>query len=168
MLFAAVFAACGGSSSSGSPSTTAQTAGRFEVRPVIGRDPQPCRVGQLLLAPVHQSAVCLTLGATALNGADVASVSVSSQSTDGPGIDIRLTTDGLTRVNALARRLYGAPSPMGEAALLVDGRVFSAPRFNIDHFDATGIRISGSFASEADARHVASAIGPVTASPTSR
>jgi hypothetical protein len=116
---------------------------------------------------VHQSAVCLTLGATALNGADVASVSVSSQSTDGPGIDIRLTTDGLTRVNALARRLYGAPSPMDEAAFLVDRRVFSAPRFNTDHFDATGIRISG-FASEADARHVASAIGPVTASPTSR
>jgi hypothetical protein len=49
---------------------------------------------------------------------------------------------------------------MNEVAMVVDGRVVSNPRINTDHFDNTGIRVSGSFSSEADAERIAAAIGP--------
>jgi hypothetical protein len=95
-----------------------------------------------------------------LNGGFVASVSVSTNASDGVGLDIELTTDGLARFNALAQQLYGAVSPQNEVAVVVDGRVVSAPRFNTNHFDSAAIRVSGGF-TDARARELAAAIGPV-------
>jgi hypothetical protein len=164
ILVGLVAAACGSSSSTetGASSTTMPKPNRFEVRPVVTASKSPCGAGQVSFSQPRATVQCLTLGPTALDGSDVASVSVSSSPSDGPGIDVRLTAAGLARFNTLARQLFGGPSPRDEVALLVDGRVFSNPRLNTDHFDSNGIRIGGSFTSEAEAGRVARAIGRVT------
>lgn len=102
---------------------------------------------------------CYTLGPLALDARHVASAAVSFQAGgDGYGVDIVLTADGLRRFNALAAQSYGQPAPGNQVAIVVEGRVVSAPALQTDHFDAGGVRVSGSLSKD-EAQRAADVIG---------
>jgi preprotein translocase subunit SecD len=85
------------------------------------------------------------LGPAKLTGKGVSTASSSYNTTDGWGVDLKLTSSGLTAFNAMAAEQYSKPTPQNEVAIELDGVVQSNPRFNTSHFDNNGVRISGSF-----------------------
>lgn len=128
---------------------------RFEVRPVLAMTAAPCGTGQVPDRSDH----CYSLGPVTLDARQVVSATTSFQAGgDGYGVDIVLTADGLRRFNTLAAQNFGQPMPQNEVALVVDGRVISAPAFQTGHFDAGGVRVGGSLSKD-DAQHVAAVIG---------
>lgn len=85
------------------------------------------------------------LGPAKLTGKDVSTASSSYNTTDGWGVDLKLTGNGLSAFNAMAAAQYSLPQPQNEVAIELDGVIQSNPRFNTSHFDSNGVRISGSF-----------------------
>jgi preprotein translocase subunit SecD len=85
------------------------------------------------------------LGPAKLTGKGVSTASSSYNTTDGWGVDLKLTSSGLASFNAMAADQYTKPPPQNEVAIELDGVIQSNPRFNTSHFDNTGVRISGSF-----------------------
>jgi hypothetical protein len=155
-LLALVFGACGGSA--GSPTRSSRASDRFEVRPVVAQSSAPCAPGQVR-GRGTSVAFCYTLGPVALDGRDVASAAVSDDTFDGIGVDVVLTSAGLARLNDLASKQFGRPAPSNEVAMVVDGRVVSAPVVQSPTFDNPVVRVTGHF-SAVEAKRVASAIGP--------
>jgi preprotein translocase subunit SecD len=88
----------------------------------------------------------LYLGPTKLTGNDVDSAASNFQSADGYGVDMTLKDSGLTKFNALAASSFGKNPPEDEVAIVLDGEVYSNPRFNTSSFSGP-VRISGSFGS---------------------
>jgi preprotein translocase subunit SecD len=88
----------------------------------------------------------LYLGPTKLTGNDVDSASSNFQSQDGYGVDMTLKGSGLAKFNSLAASSFGKNPPEDEVAIVLDGEVYSNPRFNTSSFSGP-VRISGSFGS---------------------
>lgn len=128
---------------------------RFKVRPVLAMTAAPCRADQV----PDRSNRCYSLGPVTIDARQVVSATTSFQPGGGGyGVDIVLTAEGLRRFNALAKRNFGQPMPQNEVALVVDGRVISAPALQTGHFDAGGVHFGGSLSKD-DAHHVVSVIG---------
>ncbi len=85
------------------------------------------------------------LGPAKLTGKDVSTASSSYNTSDGWGVDLKLTDNGLSAFNAMAADQYSKPPPQNEVAIELDAVIQSNPRFNTSHFDTNGVRISGSF-----------------------
>ncbi len=151
---------CGPHASCGVSTTTSSvrpSPHRFEIRPVLAATAAPCGNTQTPSRGSSGLAACYTLGPTGVNGNDVVSVSVSEQPQDGVGLNISLTSGGLTRFNGLARQGYARPEPQDEVAFVVVGQVVTVPRFNTRTFTSSGIRVTGNF-TKADADRIAAAI----------
>lgn len=134
--------------------SNARRPDRFQVRPVLAITAAPCRAGYV----PGRADQCYSLGAVALDARQVASATPSFQEGgDGWGVDLMPTADGLRRFNALAAQGFELPAPANEVALVVEGRVISAPALQTDHFSSNGVRVSGPL-SKSDADHIAAVI----------
>ena len=102
---------------------------------------------------------CLTLGAGAV-GMEAVDQAQADLQNGAWVVRLLLTDSGIDRFNALARQCYGRAAPdcvSGQVAIVVDGRVQSAPTVSEPGYQADQIQISGSF-TEADANALAEAV----------
>ncbi len=118
-----LLAGCGGGTAKQDPSY-------FTIRPVIGQQPPPCVPPAL---PERQNAEvvrCYQLGPAQVDAHDVASAAVVPQ-----GVEFTLSPEGAERFSAMAR----AVGRGGQAAIVVDGVVTSAPRFETTDYPGKGV-----------------------------
>ena len=110
-------------------------------------DGRPNRLsGRLLLGPVNP-AKANSAGGTftgGFTGSLVKHASSSFASGQGWAVTMSLTGDGQNRMNVLAAKLFNQPAPQNEFAIVLDGVVRSAPRFDTGSFPGD-VQITGSF-----------------------
>ncbi|MBV8952124.1 MAG: hypothetical protein JOZ99_14695, partial [Actinobacteria bacterium] len=136
-----------GANTTAAPATTTTTAPSGSEVPTTPIE-QDTASAQVVLPGRHVSGqpdVRYALGPAQLTGKGVSSASSSYNTTDGWGVDLKLSSSGLAAFNAMAAAQYGKQPPTNQVAIELDGVVQSAPQFNTSHFDNNGVRISGSF-----------------------
>jgi preprotein translocase subunit SecD len=91
------------------------------------------------------------LGATALSGRDTSGAKSEFLQGQGYGVTLDLKGSGSDKINALAADAFSKPPPQNEMAIVLDGVVQSAPRFQTADFGSGPVQITGSFSQgEAD------------------
>jgi hypothetical protein len=103
--------------------------------------------------------LCLTLGAGPV-GMDAVDQAQADLQNGAWVVRLRLTDSGIDRFNALARQCFERAPPdcgTGQVAIVVGGRVQSAPTVNEPSYQADQIQISGAF-DEAETRALAEAV----------
>ena len=140
---------CGDEDAEPVPTTTTERgrppADLVELRPVEEVEgPPPCRSGSFA-----GDGACFVLGPAAVDAHDVAEARRA-----GDEIELRLTEDGLAAFNAMAAQVFEA---RGQVAVLVDGRVVSAPSVMESYFEGP-ISLVG--ATEAETTRLVDAFGP--------
>jgi preprotein translocase subunit SecD len=165
LLVALMFSGCGSSTNDGSTTTTTvSTPGSVEFRPVLaaaaagGTCDVQSSIGDAdtFLGCKGGRPVTYTLGsATTIS---VASARAAKTGTGEWAIAPVFTEDaaGIDAFNALAAQCYDkqATCPTGELAIVVDGRVLSAPTIQTSTFKADQVQITGNF-DEAGANSIA-------------
>jgi preprotein translocase subunit SecD len=158
VIAAVALAGCGGSSAHNAATTTttraASSRARFlEVRPVDAMGTEPCSAPYVSLGDGN----CGRLGAVAVNGDDVATAQAGADPvTHDPTITVTLKSDAIGRFKAMAAAQVNKP-----AAILVDGKVVSAPTIQPDlatNFNGQ-FQIAGNFTA-AEAQRMARALTP--------
>jgi preprotein translocase subunit SecD len=84
------------------------------------------------------------LGPAALTGKDTSGAKSRFIQGQGYGVDLSLKDSGRTRFNQLAQESFPKQPPQNSVAIVLDGVVQSAPRFNEPNFPGD-VTISGSF-----------------------
>jgi preprotein translocase subunit SecD len=84
------------------------------------------------------------LGPAALTGKDTSGAKSRFIQGQGYGVDLSLKDSGRTRFNQLAQQSFPKQPPQNSVAIVLDGVVQSAPRFNEPNFPGD-VTISGSF-----------------------
>jgi preprotein translocase subunit SecD len=92
----------------------------------------------------EQRAVRYFLGPAALTGKDTSGAKSRFIQGQGYGVDLSLKDSGRTRFNQLAQESFPKQPPQNSVAIVLDGVVQSAPRFNEPNFPGD-VTISGSF-----------------------
>lgn len=108
----------------------------FTIRPVRRQSAPPCAPPALSELQADQAVRCYELGASAVDAADVTSAAVVANPATGVDeVTFQLSPDGTGRFNAMAQ----AVGRGGQAAIVVDKVVVSAPRFDTTDFPGTGV-----------------------------
>jgi preprotein translocase subunit SecD len=134
VLGVALVLAMGACDSSGSESTTTRRSGpraSLQMRPVLmnavhGAVSGP---GQTVLEPARPNGVDYVVGPVALSERDVDAAKAFDQPSQGWAVHLTLTSDGTRKLNRLAQQLYPKQPPQNSVAIVVDGKVQSAPVF---------------------------------------
>lgn len=116
----------------------ASTPSFFAMRPVTAHTSPPCVAPALGAAPAQNGVIvaCYELGPTAVDAHDVSSAVVRPDAnTQMMDVEFVLTPGGIERFNAMARTLGVG----GQAAILVDGGIVSAPRIQTTDFPGRGV-----------------------------
>ena len=92
----------------------------------------------------EQRTVRYFLGPAALTGKDTSGAKSRFIQGQGYGVDLSLKDSGRTRFNQLAQTSFPKQPPQNSVAIVLDGVVQSAPRFNEPNFPGD-VTISGSF-----------------------
>jgi len=92
----------------------------------------------------EQRTVRYFLGPAALTGKDTSGAKSRFIQGQGYGVDLSLKDSGRTRFNQLAQQSFPKQPPQNSVAIVLDGVVQSAPRFNEPNFPGD-VTISGSF-----------------------
>jgi preprotein translocase subunit SecD len=85
------------------------------------------------------------LGATALSGRDTSGAKSEFQQGQGYGVTLDLKGSGSDKINALAGESFSKPPPQNQMAIVLDGIVQSAPRFQTADFGSGPVQITGNF-----------------------
>lgn len=110
----------------------------FAIRSVTARMSPPCVAPALGAAPAQNRPIvaCYELGPTAVTARDVSSALVRpNANTETIDVEFALTPAGVERFNAMARALGIG----GQAAIVVDGGIVSAPRLDTTDFPGRGV-----------------------------
>jgi preprotein translocase subunit SecD len=92
----------------------------------------------------EQRTVRYFLGPASLTGKDTSGAKSRFIQGQGYGVDLSLKDSGRTRFNQLAQESFPKQPPQNSVAIVLDGVVQSAPRFNEPNFPGD-VTISGSF-----------------------
>jgi preprotein translocase subunit SecD len=92
----------------------------------------------------HQE-VRYLLGATALSGRDTSGAQSEFSQGQGYAVNLDLEGSGAEKINALAAEAFSKPPPQNEMAIVLDGIVQSAPRFQTADFGSGPVQITGTF-----------------------
>src|SRR4029453_6973709 len=85
------------------------------------------------------------LGPAALTGKDTSGAKSRFIQGQGYGVDLSLKDSGRTRFNQLAQESFPKQPPQNSVAIVLDGVVQSAPRFQTANFGSGPVQITGSF-----------------------
>jgi preprotein translocase subunit SecD len=85
------------------------------------------------------------LGPTALSGKDTSGAKSRFQQGQGYAVELSLKGSGSDKINQLAGEAFSKPPPQNQMAIVLDGVVQSAPRFQTANFGSGPIEITGSF-----------------------
>ncbi len=85
------------------------------------------------------------LGPTALSGKDASGAKSRFSQGQGYAVELNLKGSGSDKINALAREAFSKPPPQNQMAIVLDGVVQSAPRFQTADFGSGPVEITGSF-----------------------
>jgi preprotein translocase subunit SecD len=125
----AVLAGCGHSGRQ-------QDASYFTIRPVTRELPPPCVPPALAQERNGQPIHCFEVGRAQVEASDVESAAlVTDHATNTPAVEFSLSPNGADRFNAMARTVGAG----GQAAIVVDGVVVSAPRLDTTDFPGKGV-----------------------------
>ena len=105
------------------------------------------KANECVALPIRNSKARLLLGPTVMTGKDVDTAKKSFQSGVGNTVDMTLTSDGLTKFNALASKSFGQTSPQDEVAIVLDSVVQSNPAFQSANFTGD-VQITGNFSND--------------------
>lgn len=115
---------------------TKQDTSYFTIRPVTRELPPPCVPPALAEQSDGQVVHCFVVGGAQVDAGDVESAAVVIEpATSTPAVTFRLSSKGTDRFNAMARTIGVG----GQAAIVVDGVVVSAPRLDATDFPGTGV-----------------------------
>lgn len=84
------------------------------------------------------------LGPTRVRGSDIDTADSQFSPGQGYGVELKLTSEGLEKFDALAGESFAKPAPENAVAIVLDGVVQSAPVFQTGSFDGP-VSITGSF-----------------------
>lgn len=93
----------------------------------------------------EQAAGRYYLGPTALSGRDTSGAKSEFQQGQGYGVTLDLKGSGSEKINALAAEAFSKPPPQNQMAIVLDGIVQSAPRFQTADFGSGPVQITGNF-----------------------
>ena len=125
--------------------TPNRDASYFTIRAVLRESPPPCSPPALPEQRDGQALRCIEVGPAAVDASDVASAAVVATGPGTEAVQFELSPKGTERFNALARSVGLG----GRAAIVVDGVVVSAPRFETTEFAGEG-HVTGLDAASAD------------------
>ena len=125
--------------------TADRDASYFAIRAVMRESPPPCSPPALSEQRDGQALRCIEVGPVAVDASDVASAAVVATGPGTEAVQFDLSPKGTERFNALARSVGLG----GRAAIVVDGVVVSAPRFETTEFAGQG-HVTGLDAASAD------------------
>jgi len=149
------------SGSLGTPKVLTAANGYFVIAPVDGQSIPPCRAdpsapsAAVVAGKVaDQEATCYRLGPAQLAADDVSTATArQSRATEGWEVEFTLSTEGAARFSTLLRAVGAG----GQVAILVDGRLVSAPRVSSPSASPKGV-VTG--LDEQTARHLADRLKP--------
>lgn len=117
-------------------SPTKPEASYFTIRPVTRELAPPCVPPALAEKRDGQAIHCFEVGAAQVDASDVQSATlVTDPATKTPAVEFSLSPRGIDRFNAMARMVGTG----GQAAIVLDGRIVSAPRLDTTDFPGTGV-----------------------------
>ncbi len=87
----------------------------------------------------------LQQAAPALSGKDASGAKSRFSQGQGYAVELNLKGSGSDKINALAREAFSKPPPQNQMAIVLDGVVQSAPRFQTADFGSGPVEITGSF-----------------------
>lgn len=129
----------------GDPPTRADSS-FFTIRPIAGQSAPPCTAPALAEVRGGDAVRCYEVGAAEVDAGDVTSASVATdRATQTEDVQFVLSAEGTERLNGLARTVGVG----GRAAIVVDGMVVGAIRFETTDFQGRGV-VSGLGAAEAE------------------
>jgi preprotein translocase subunit SecD len=120
-------------------STPAPATGDLQLRPVVHESPatatscsgtpSPVPATAAMTACDSQGQLVFSLGPARLTASDVRAVSVASDAPDGSGprVQVSLDADGTSAFASWTAELARQPAPQNQVAIVVGGRVTSAP-----------------------------------------
>jgi hypothetical protein len=164
VLGVALVLAMGACDSSGSETTTTTSRPEpvsLEVRPVVVMGPVGpgeavgAGPGYDLLPPATTNTspgfadLRYGVGPVAMTERDVRGARARRFPLQGWVVDLTLTRGGVRALDRLARDLYPEQPPQNSIAIVVDGKVVSAPVFQQNHYSGDQLQIGGGL----DARH---------------
>jgi preprotein translocase subunit SecD len=115
---------------------TKQDVTYFTIRPVTRALPPPCVSPALPEERDGQAIHCFEVGRAQVDASDVESATVvTDRATNTHAVEFDLSPNGANRFNAMARMVGMG----GQAAIVVDGIVVSAPRFQTTEFSGKGV-----------------------------
>jgi preprotein translocase subunit SecD len=107
----------------------------FTIRPVTRQTAPPCARPALPELQNGQAVRCYELGPAGVDADDVQSATIiRDPQTSAPEVEFDLSPQGVERFNAMAK----AVGVGGQAAVVVDGIVASAPRLDTTDFPGRG------------------------------
>lgn len=116
--------------------TTKHDQSYFTIRPVRRQSAPPCAPPAFSEFQGGQAVHCYELGVAAVDAGDVSSAAVVANSVTGAAqVTFQLSPDGTARFNAMAQ----AVGRGGQAAIVVDRVVVSAPRLDTTEFPGSGV-----------------------------
>lgn len=108
----------------------------FTIRPVVRQFEPPCAAPAIVEMRDRKAFRCFELGPPGVDASDVKSASLVKQpATKTDAVEFELTANGAERFNLLARTVGVG----GQAAIVVDGAVVSAPRLDVTEFAGKGV-----------------------------
>jgi hypothetical protein len=170
LLFACVvLAACdSGGSESATTTTRAHERAALQVRSVIVVFP-PSRGGEaigagpgydVVTAPPSLGALHYGVGPVAVTEKDVRRAKARSFPGQGWVVDLTLAPSGVRAMNKLAAELYPKQPPQNSIAIVVDGKVVTAPAFQQSSFSGDQVEISNGQLDRPSAQALATSLSP--------
>jgi preprotein translocase subunit SecD len=170
LVFACVLIAGCDSSDSQSATTTTLLHKRtsLQVRPVIWVAP-PSQGGETIGAGPGYDVVTAApslgapdygVGAVAMTEKDVRRARARSLPGQGWVVDLSLAPSGVRAMKKLVAELYPNQPPQNSIAIVVDGKVVTAPAFQRNSFSGHEVQISNSHLNRQSAQALAASLSP--------
>jgi preprotein translocase subunit SecD len=163
-----VLGACdSGGSESASTTTRPKARAQMQVRPVVVTFPPPTSGEAIGAGPGYdvlesapragQAALRYGVGPVAMTERDVRHARATRFPGEGWVVDITLAPSGVRTMNRLAKELFPKTPPQSSIAIVVDGKVQSAPVFAEPTFSGDQVQISAALSRE-QARDLAASL----------
>jgi preprotein translocase subunit SecD len=130
------------------------------MRPVEVMAPPGAPAAPSMLESVDPKGVRYQVGAPVLTEQDVRDAVAHDQPGQGWVIDLELTAAGARKLNQVGKQLFPKIPPQNSIAIVVDGKVQSAPAFQEPRFEGRQVQVYVPGMTAAEAKAMAASLRP--------